>query len=130
MNHVLSMLHNLRSYPIAKSTRSSTAVQFSQLPAIIVVVFVPRRYEIGCLRYLLRDRKKEETVVASRSGERNELYHTAGISIGKRVPARKKTSTLTLVIPPPPPSSSCHLGCSTPSLSPTANRNDPRVFGA
>lgn len=84
------MLHNLRSNPVAKSTRSSTAVQFSRLPAIIVVVFVPRRYEIGCLRYLLRGRKKEETVVTSRSGERNELYHTAGISIGKRVPRARK----------------------------------------
>lgn len=67
---------------------------FTRLPAIIVVVFVPRRYEIGCLRYLLRCRKKEETVVTIRSGERNELYHTAGISIGKRVPRARKPPLL------------------------------------
>lgn len=63
---------------------------FTRLSAIIVLVFVPC-YEIGCLRYLPRGRKKEDTVVTSRSGERNELYHTAGISIGKRE-AREETS--------------------------------------
>jgi hypothetical protein len=36
------------------------------------------------------ERKKEDTVVTSRSGERNELYHTAGISIGKREARARK----------------------------------------
>lgn len=78
---------------------------FTRLSAIIVLILVPCCYEIGCLRYLPRSRKKEDTVVTSRSGERNELYHTAGISIGKREARERKPLYL---YPPPVPSPSCH----------------------
>lgn len=87
-----------RCYTISERTvarsipRIISGAIFTRLSAIIVpVFFVPCCYEIGCLRYLpARGRKKEDTVVTSRSSERNELYHTAGISIGKRE-AREKT---------------------------------------
>jgi len=103
--------------------------RFNFHTAAIVLVFVLRCYEIGCLRYLLRGRKKEDTVVTSRSGERNELYHTAGISIGKRVP-REKTSALALTVRRSSPLASlrsCQLRCSTfPGSSAVVTTATPR----
>lgn len=72
------MLHNLNfKRTVVRSILDHQLYNFhTQLSAIIVLVFVPCCYEIGCLRYLPRGRKKEDTVVTSRSSEQNELYHS------------------------------------------------------
>lgn len=114
--------------PVARSSRSSTAVQFSRggnrsrLRSYCAVT----RLDVCAISQ--RGGKKEDTVVTSRSGERNELYHTAGISIGKRVPREK---TLLSILSRHFYTGSCHLRSSPLRAVGRDNRNstDPRAFG-